>query len=109
MRCPAERARARADANAVGGDEVASAFSAARGASSLEAVLVDVERALLDRVAGDGRGQPQAPQGYLVGLAQLEATLAGAAAADAAGDAIALRGELVNLAAQSAEWAHRLR
>jgi hypothetical protein len=84
-------------------DEPASTFMA--GAAPLEAVLCDVEREALDRIRGDGRGDPTEPWGYRVGLPQLQATLAGVRSAHAAGDRVALRGELVNFAAQATVWA----
>jgi hypothetical protein len=100
-----ERRKARERATATGPrrDHPASVFLGS--GSPLEAVMCDVEHAALERIRGDGRGQPRGPQGYRVGVAQLEATMAGVRAAHAGGDQIGLRGELVNLAAQAAEMA----
>jgi hypothetical protein len=92
--------------DAHGGDQPASVFL--RSATPVQRVICDVEREAIERARGDGRGQPREAKGYRVGLAQLEATLAGVYAAHAAGDSIALRGELVNLAAQAAVWASEL-
>jgi hypothetical protein len=64
-------------------------------ASPLEAVMLDVEREALKR-------------DYLAGLLQLQSTVAGVRSAHAAVDEFALRGELVNLAAQAIRWASEL-
>jgi hypothetical protein len=87
-------------------DELASAFMA--GAAPLEAVLCDVEREALERIRGARQGDPSAPRGYRVGLAQLQSTLRGVRSAHAVGDSIALRGELANLAAKATVWASDL-
>jgi hypothetical protein len=100
------KARERAAATSLGSVQPASVCM--HSASPLEAAMCDVEREALERRRGDGRGQPREPNGYRVGLAQLEATLAGVSAAHEAGDPVALRGELVNLAAQSTVWASEL-
>lgn len=82
-----------ATADALNRDVPASALL--HSASPLEAVILDVEREALER-------------DYQAGILQLQSTLAGVRSAHAVGDRIALRGELVNLAAQAATWASQL-
>jgi hypothetical protein len=95
-----------ATAAPVNRDTPASAFM--HSAGSMDAVMCDVQREATDRVWGDGRGNPSEPQGYRVGLLQLQATLEGVRSAHAAGDRVALRGELVALASQAVVWASDL-
>jgi hypothetical protein len=104
----AERRRkaiALATAAPVNRDTPASAFMSV---PPLDAAIIDLQREALERAWGDGRGDPSEPQGYKVGFLQLRATLAGVRSAHTEGDSAALRGELVNLAAQAAVWASAL-
>jgi hypothetical protein len=70
--------------------------------------MCDIQREAIERLWGDCRGNPSQPQGYRAGSLQLQSTMAGVRSAHAAGDRIALRGELINLAAQAIVWASEL-